>query len=121
MAYTPTPRAFKFKIGTKEYALDIQTDGIVYFEPTVYLFWLAPDGWNMHYQQMRPQIKVNDDTVAAAGGIEAFSEIIVTAVNKALTELHGQPELPEGTTVQERILDYLAANLAVSGIQLVRK
>lgn len=113
MAYVPSERAFKFNVGTKQYAIDIQADGIVYFQNTVYLFWMAPEGWHMHYAEMQPPISVNEATVQEAGGVAAFCRIIVAALNKALERIHGMPDVPPSDKIHEQVMDHLRTHLSV--------
>lgn len=123
MAFAITNRAFKFTVSQREFALDIQNDGVIYDRGyAVHLFEKVPDGWHRSHEAMEPVLYVTERAVEDAGGLEAFCRVIVDKVNRALRIVLGNVEnddLPPPTRVHEVVMDYLRNSLTVVNGQLV--
>lgn len=115
--YSITQRAFRFQVGTREFAIDIQQN--VVFEGTpggigVSLYEREGSVWLMKFVEFgQPLMGAGDAAINAAGGVVPFCRLIVDRVNKALNIVFGGGPVDPPKNLAEQVQDYLRANLTV--------
>lgn len=112
-----TQRAFRFSVGSREFAIDIQQN--VLFEGTpggigVSLYEREGAVWLSKFIEFgQPLMNAGDSTITASGGVVPFCRLIVERVNRALNIIFGGGELDPPANLAEQVQDYLLANLQV--------
>jgi len=119
MGFFITQRAFRFQVGTKQYAVDIQNEGIVYpMGPALHLFFQTPAGdWNRAHIEMEPILYIDQGSIDAAGGVVKLCKLIVIKLNKALRILHGtvaDDDLPPAVAPHELVMEHLRTHLSLT-------
>lgn len=110
--YAISQRAFRFNVGSREFAIDIQSN-VVFSIPSVCLYELQPGGsWFMKYVEFGPpEMAATDATINAAGGVVPFCRLIVERVNKALSVIFGDANVEPPKNLIEQVQDHLRVNL----------
>ncbi|MFN7830043.1 MAG: hypothetical protein ACK5NX_02465 [Armatimonadota bacterium] len=123
-----TQRAFRFNVGTREFAIDIQSNILFETEPGgigVSLYEQQPGGvwFNKFLEFGQPLMGAGDQRILAAGGIYPFAVEIVNRVNAALNVIFGGTVTEPPANLAEQVQDYLRQYLVVeivNGVPQVR-
>ena len=125
--FAVTQRAFRFNVGTREFAIDIQSN--VLFEGTpggigVSLYEREGAVWlNKFVEFGQPLMGASDQAIINAGGIHPFSVQIVNRVNAALNVIFGGTVTEPPANLAQQVQDYLRRLLVVevvNGVPQVR-
>ncbi|MFN7829808.1 MAG: hypothetical protein ACK5NX_01260 [Armatimonadota bacterium] len=112
-----TQRAFRFTVGSREFAIDIQSNVLFETEPGgigVSLYEREGAVWlNKFIEFGQPLMGAGDAAINAAGGVVPFCRLIVERVNRALNVIFGGGDLEPPENLAEAVQDYLLANLQV--------
>jgi hypothetical protein len=112
-----TQRAFRFNVGSREFAIDIQSNILFETEPGgigVSLYERDGAVWlNKFIEFGQPLMGAGDAAINAAGGVVPFCRLIVARVNAALNVIFGGGDLEPPENLAEAVQDYLLANLQV--------
>lgn len=107
-------RAFRFKVGAREFAIDIQSN-IVFDVISVSLYEQQPGGqwFNKYIEFGQPDLRATDEAITNAGGVVPFCRLIVARVNRALDVVFGATVTDPPASLAEQVQEHLLKNLTV--------
>lgn len=118
-----TQRAFRFTVGTREFAIDIQSNILFETEPGgigVSLYEREGAVWiNKFIEFGQPLMGAGDQRIINAGGIHPFAVEIVNRVNTALNVIFGGTVTEPPANLAEQVQDYLRRFLVVEIVNSV--
>ena len=113
-----TQRAFRFSVGLRNFAIDIQQNILFEGMPDgigVSLYEQQPGGvwFNKAIEFGNPLMGASDAAITSAGGVSAFARQIEARVNQALNVIFGGASSAPPATLAEQVQQFLLANMKV--------